>query len=117
MGKIYLVGSVFVLGVAGSSLVYAQQSVDPTRPATAAGASVTGSSVSSIQVSAVFLSENHARAIINGKSVEKGQRFGSYTLVDVTSDGVVVRTDDARGQSKVILINNHSIKKDVSNDF
>lgn len=67
---------------------------DPTRPAVGIGDSGTAASQAYPQVKglrSVIVSAQRCAAIIDGKTITLGARYGSETLVEVNLSGVVLR--------------------------
>jgi hypothetical protein len=54
-----------------------------------------------LTVKAIFYSETNPRALINGKTVETGDKIGDVLVTGILSNRVFV---DWKGQSKVIMM-------------
>ncbi|GAB5381696.1 MAG: hypothetical protein Alis3KO_35790 [Aliiglaciecola sp.] len=96
----------------------AQQMVDPTQPqdfipTTAANSEASGGATAII-ISAVFINGERKTAVINGDTVTEGQTWQGNKVKKVHKGGVVLVM---QGRETELFINQHSIKKDASNDF
>jgi len=68
---------------------------DPTRPPEAALESeVMGGTATSAQLQSVLIAPGRTLAVINGKTVRLGARYGEARLVKVTESAVVLRHAD-----------------------
>ena len=98
----YLCGPLFsVFCLLSSALCCAEDLPDPTRPpAFIAGAGAvtgrwaTGSRSSGLQ--STIISESRRAAIIDGKTVELGEKHGNAWLTEVNEGSVVLKTAQAR---------------------
>ncbi|MFT4993415.1 MAG: hypothetical protein ACI965_000434 [Paraglaciecola sp.] len=94
--------------------------VDPTRPYISKHATVMqkeGPNVagdSRLKVTAIFISQQHRRAIINGKNYYEGQTVFGNKILSIEQNRVVL--GDADG-SQELLMNKNNIKKDITNGF
>jgi MSHA biogenesis protein MshK len=79
------------------ALAVAQTMRDPTRPPPGLGGMQASAAVqappSGPVLQSVILSPSRQAAIISGRLVERGARYGDAVLVEVTQDRVVLRTD------------------------
>jgi MSHA biogenesis protein MshK len=98
------------------SVVSAKTIVDPTRP----NAHVTQkkgalqNTKPEFVLSAVFINNKNKYAVINGENYQEGQEVQGNKLILVSQNHVVLNVADGK---KTLFINNHSIKKDINNDF
>ena len=77
----------------------AQELRDPTRPAVEIGmplAEGQDSAAASSGLQAIFISPGRRAAIINGKTVELGAKYGEDKLVEVNERGVVLQGKQGR---------------------
>ena len=86
-------------GIAGlaSGVAPAQGLVDPTRPPQAAeGGAASGADAAapSTQLQSVLISSGRRVAVINGKPVAVGERYGEARVARITETEVVLRTGD-----------------------
>jgi MSHA biogenesis protein MshK len=72
---------------------YAEQFVDPTRPPEAAGFAQQGNRdvASAPALQSVLISPQRRLAIINGKTVKVGEKFGTSRVVSITETEVVLQ--------------------------
>ena len=78
------------------ALAVAQTMRDPTRPPPGLGgmqASAVQAPASGPVLQSIILSPSRQAAIISGRLVERGARYGDALLVEVAQDRVVLRTD------------------------
>ncbi|MEP4891238.1 MAG: hypothetical protein ABJV04_14520 [Aliiglaciecola sp.] len=96
----------------------AKQLIDPTKPKGAGLLTLKSSEgedgPAPIILTAVFIKANSKVAVINGESVAEGQTWRGNQVKKINKDGVVLVVD---GRETDLLLNQHSIKKDASNDF
>jgi MSHA biogenesis protein MshK len=78
----------------GINIACAEQFVDPTRPPDAMGSVQAGNpNVDSAPVlQSVLISPHRRLAIINGKAVKLGEKYGSSQLISITETEVVLRS-------------------------
>ncbi|MGZ3159118.1 MAG: MSHA biogenesis protein MshK [Burkholderiaceae bacterium] len=76
------------------NLAYAEQFADPTRPPDTMGSGQTANpNVESAPVlQSVLISPHRRLAIINGKAVKLGEKFGKSKLVSITETEVVLQS-------------------------
>lgn len=82
-----------------SAGVGAQELRDPTRPAVEVGMPVAegqGSAAPSSGLQSIFISPGRRAAIINGKTVELGAKYGEDKLIEVNERGVVLQGKQGR---------------------
>ncbi|MGA8863481.1 MAG: hypothetical protein WBM09_08235 [Gallionella sp.] len=79
--------------------VHAEDLPDPTRPpssiAAASGTGI-GSVAPSSRLRSIIISETRRAAIIDGKTVELGERIGETRLVEINAGSVVLQRGNAR---------------------
>lgn len=92
----------------------AQPLPDPTRPAKVNTGLTAAGQQNSLQLSAVFISQQSKQAIINNKSVIEGQIIQGFTVFSITPDRVELRGPEG---SKILHVYNNNIKKDVNDVF
>lgn len=80
--------------------VYQQENIQNTKP--------------EFELSAVFINNKNKYAVINGKNYQKGQEVNGNKLIFIGQNQVVLDTTDGK---KTLVLNSHSIKKDVNNGF
>jgi MSHA biogenesis protein MshK len=89
-------GAILVLVLAPTiAAAQAQVVTDPTRPPGGFAAEAPAGGVVN-QLQSVMISPTRKAAIINGVSVELGQKYGDAVLMGVTEDQVVLRSGDSR---------------------
>lgn len=117
MSKVIL-SALMLIGTTVIWDLQAQQMVDPTRPQNFKLDSVQSNDNArnggAITVSAVFIFGERKTAVINGDTVIEGQSWQGNKVKKVHEGGVVLVV---QGRETELLINQHSIKKDASNDF
>lgn len=104
--------------------VQAQTLTDPTRPvnvdwSASASDDRQADGFPALKLEAVFISEHGRYAIIDGATLNEGDKFKGFTLMSVTSKGIVL-AGEVRGapmQRRFLLTQNNDIKKYSSNDF
>ncbi|HTE39517.1 MAG TPA: hypothetical protein VK629_01735 [Steroidobacteraceae bacterium] len=87
----FLAPSVLVLAALLAALpVRGETLIDPTRPANAPRAVSTGGEVVEVQarVTAVFVAGGRRVAVLDGRVVKAGDRFGDIVVQEVLADGV-----------------------------
>jgi len=78
-----------------SPVVFAQSMVDPTRPPTTLNSGMNqelGDVTSGPVLQSVFISANRRVAMISGKTVVVGEKFGDASVASITEKEVVLRT-------------------------
>jgi hypothetical protein len=75
-----------VLSVVSS--VHADSLTDPMRPANLPARSGVVSDTAAARVTAVFLANGRRVAVLDGRVVKQGDRFGDLTIQEVLADGV-----------------------------
>ena len=103
-----------------SSALLAQTLPDPTKPKQVVGEGeldaqgLDAQGFPSVNVSAVFITAESKRAIVNGESVTVGALYKGLQVVEIHNNGVVLANAQ---QEKEFLVNNNTFIKDASNDF
>lgn len=87
-----------MLMVIGAGAAYGEQLVDPTRPPDAVGVAQgsTQGGTSAPVLQSVLISPHRRLAIIDGKTVKLGDKFGALRLVSVTETEVVLQSGTSR---------------------
>lgn len=88
----------------------AEELPDPTRPPIEIGASsgqsgrgeASGGDAAQRGLQSVIISPNRRAAIINGKTVELGEKYNDAQLTEVTENGVVL--SGAQGKQRLLLM-------------
>ena len=98
---------------------HAQQLVDPTKPKiipnqseSADGEQIDG--FPQVKVSAIFINQEKRHAILNGQSVNEGDRWKGMLLAKVHQNGIVLVNNENVEKEFTI---NQNVKKDASHDF
>jgi MSHA biogenesis protein MshK len=76
------------LVVSGS---YAEQLLDPTRPPDLAGQAQTGAVPTGPVLQSVLISPQRRVAIISGKTLTVGEKFGEARVISITESEVILR--------------------------
>lgn len=88
-----------MLGIAPLA-AWGQALSDPTRPPPGIGAAAPASAVTSAPsvrgLQSVIISPAHCAAIIDGKTVELGEKHGGEQLIEVSERGVVLQGEHGR---------------------
>jgi MSHA biogenesis protein MshK len=70
---------------------YAEQLIDPTRPPDVLRASSSGAATTGPVLQSVLISPQRKMAIISGKTLKLGEKFGKSQLVSITETEVVLQ--------------------------
>lgn len=91
--------SLLLLSAAGLFLSvssFAEELVDPTRPPASIAAPVAEAVVQAAGLQSIIISRNRRAAIIDGQTVELGDRLGDARLIEVNAAGVVLKSNKGR---------------------
>jgi MSHA biogenesis protein MshK len=75
--------------------VYAEQLLDPTRPADLGGHAQSGAASTGPVLQSVLISPQRRVAIISGKTLTVGEKFGESRIVSITESEVVMQNGKA----------------------
>jgi MSHA biogenesis protein MshK len=100
--------------VCALSIAHAEQFADPTRPPESMGMGALGEQgVSSApMLQSVLISPERRLAIINGKTLKQGEKFGNATVTKITETEVVLQN----GKDKQTLKLFPDIQKRIASD-
>ncbi len=88
----FVLQSVFLLpSLMVAEGVYAEQLIDPTRPPDVLKASASGTVATGPMLQSVLISPQRKMAIISGKTIKLGEKFGKSQLVSITETEVVLQ--------------------------
>jgi hypothetical protein len=90
--------------------------VDPTRPSanSSIGKAKQSAGETVFVLNAVFINGDSKLAVINGKHYQQGQNVLGNKLILISRNKVVLDSQHGR---KTLLMNTHTIKKDINNGF
>jgi len=95
-----------------------RQESDPTRPATAMADHNSQQVVTSKwQVSAIFTTASHMRAVINGKTVRPGDSVDEAKVLSIESSEVTIALPHTQQQHRLTLATSSPVKYNVSHSY
>lgn len=101
------------VGILFAGAVFAEDLVDPTRPAVASRAEMPAVEIlKPAGLQSVIISKQRSAAIIDGQTIELGGKYGDVRLIEVSDTGVVLQ--GAQGRQVMTLFPGVSMSKKKS---